>query len=404
MTTTSFREWSRPLDDPAALGRVLDGLLAGRGQQPALLALGEPTHGIAAFPLLRNDFLAHLVTRGYRSVALESNWFAAPLVNDYIGGADAEIDEVLAGGFSHGFGSVPGNREIVEWLRTFNAGRPPHDRIRFYGFDAPLEYAGAPSPQRFLSGVFEHLPAVLRPEVAGRIDDLAGDDADWTNEAAMFDPTVSIGLSERARTLRVVADGLADALRRAAPELEPKDPDGFADACVQVRTAQGLLRYHAAMATPGESRIGNLLQVRAEMMAENLLDIVAREQARGPSLVFAHNLHLLRGRSATAVHGAEIGGGSAGAIVADTLGERYLCVVTDAGPHSEAGSLQGLLSAVTDRRSLFDAAELRAALPESVGAGEPMVPGHLPLRPEDLDGADAVIFVGDTDGKRHQYW
>jgi len=24
--------------------------------------------------------------------------------------------------------------------------------------------------------------------------------------------------------------------------------------------------------------------------------------------------------------------------------------------------------------------------------------------PADLDGADAVIFVADTDGIRHQYW
>jgi hypothetical protein len=32
------------------------------------------------------------------------------------------------------------------------------------------------------------------------------------------------------------------------------------------------------------------------------------------------------------------------------------------------------------------------------------VPGHIPLGPADLDGADAVIFVADTDGRRHQYW
>jgi len=32
------------------------------------------------------------------------------------------------------------------------------------------------------------------------------------------------------------------------------------------------------------------------------------------------------------------------------------------------------------------------------------VPGHIPLMPADLDGADAVIFVADTDGIRHQYW
>jgi hypothetical protein len=32
------------------------------------------------------------------------------------------------------------------------------------------------------------------------------------------------------------------------------------------------------------------------------------------------------------------------------------------------------------------------------------VPGHIPLTPAGLDGADAVIFVADTDGKRLRYW
>ena len=74
-------------------------------------------------------------------------------------------------------------------------------------------------------------------------------------------------------------------------------------------------------------------------------------------------------------------------------------------PANHADTREGWLrSASNMMRPVFDAAELRAALPESVGAGEPMVPGHRPLRPEDLDGADAVIFVGDTDGQRHQYW
>jgi hypothetical protein len=29
---------------------------------------------------------------------------------------------------------------------------------------------------------------------------------------------------------------------------------------------------------------------------------------------------------------------------------------------------------------------------------------HLPLNPADLNGADAVIFITDTDGKQHRYW
>jgi erythromycin esterase-like protein len=220
----------------------------------------------------------------------------------------------------------------------------------------------------------------------------------------MLDPAASIGDSDRARALRIVADDLASTLRRAAPGLRPADPTGYAHAVAHARTAQGLLRYHAAMANPAPDRIATMLSLRAEMMAENLLAIVAQEQRRGPSLVFAHNVHLQRAQSHMPVGEDDVSWGSAGALVGLTLGERYAFLATDANPHSDPGTLQGVLAEATTRRALFPTQALRAALPPSIGTGEPIVPGHLPLNPAELDGADAVIFVADTDGKRHQYW
>jgi hypothetical protein len=43
-------------------------------------------------------------------------------------------------------------------------------------------------------------------------------------------------------------------------------------------------------------------------------------------------------------------------------------------------------------------------LPPEIGPGAAILPGHLPVRPVDLAGADALIFVADTDGRRQQYW
>lgn len=394
----------RQLDDPASLGRAVDEMLAGRTEPPALLALGEPTHGIEAFPLLRNELLGELVERGYRSIVLETDAFAASVVDDYVAGASARIDEVLATGFSHRFGAVPGNRELVEWLREYNAGRSSRDRVRFYGFDAPTENYSAPSPRRALTTVADYLPVALRPGSARDLDGLLGEDADWSTEAAAFDPAVSVGDSDHARALRVVADDLASALRRAAPDLRPADPDGYDHAIAYARAAQGLLRYHAAMATAAPDRIATLLSLRAEMMADNLLAIVRREWRRGPSLVFAHNVHLQRTASDMPVGDGEATWGGAGALVALTLGERYVFVATDASPRSEPGTLQRALAEATTRRALFPAQPLRAALPPSIGAGEPIVRGHIPLTPAALAGADAVIFVADTDGTRHEYW
>ncbi|MFI9818686.1 erythromycin esterase family protein [Saccharothrix variisporea] len=387
-----------PLDDPAHL---LDVLLTERAEPPTVLALGEPTHGIKEFPLLRNELLAHLVERGYRSVVLEVDFFAASTVDDYVSGGAGDLDTVLATGFSHSFGNVPGNRELVEWLRAHNADKAPQDRVRFYGFDAPLETAAAPSPRHALTTVIDYLPPTLRPQSP---DALLGDDADWSNPAAMYDPAASIGVTDRARALRVVVDDLVSILRRAAPSLRAADPAGYHHAVAHARTALGLLRYHAAMATPAPDRIATLLSLRAEMMADNLLDIVAEEQGRGPSLVFAHNVHLQRTPSHMAVGPEDAVWAGAGALAALTLGERYAFVATDANPRSEPGTLQHVLAEATTRRALFPAEDLRAALPASIRRGEPIVPGHLPLDPADLAGADAVVFIADTDGQRHQYW
>lgn len=398
---TTLRALGRPLDDRVSLGRTLDELLAACPEPPALLGLGEPTHGIAAFPLLRNDILAHLVQRGFRSIALEIDLFAATRVDDYVCGATADIDEVLAGGFSHGFGAVPGNRELVEWLRAYNIGRSPGDRVHCYGFDAPMEISAAPSPRHALTVVAGFLPAALRPESAADIDALAGADADWTNEAAMFDPAASVGHSDRARALRIVADDLASALHRAGPSLRPADPAAYDRAADHARTAPGLLRYHAAMATPSADRLADLLSLRAEMMAENLLAIVERERHRGPALVFAHNAHLQRAHSP----GEDAPGwGGAGALVALTLGARYTVVTTDGAPATDPATLQGVLAQATTRRTLFPTSELRAHLSPALATGEPIVLGHIPLRRADLDTADATVFITDTDGKQVRYW
>ncbi len=402
-TAAALRTIGRPLDDSASLGRALDELLGTTAEPPALFALGEPVHGVAAFPLLRNEVLAHLVERGYRSIALETDVLAASMVQDYVDGADVDIDTVLATGFSHGFGGIPGNRELLRWLRTHNVTRAPRDRVRFHGFDAPVEFSAAPSPRRALCVVRDHLPEALRPASARRLDELAGPDADWSAEAAMFDPAASIGDCARARALRVVADDLLSALRRAAPSLRAADPREHERAAAHARAALGLLRYHAVMATPAADRIANLGSVRAEMMAENLFAILAAEHRRGPSLVFAHNAHLQPARSLMSTEGDGVSWGSAGALVGSVLGDRYLVVTTDAARPGEPDTLQGVPATDTTRRVLFPAAALRAALTGPLAATEPLVPGHIPLRQDDIDSADALLLTA-VDGEQYRYW
>ncbi|QFG24074.1 erythromycin esterase family protein [Actinomadura sp. WMMB 499] len=317
-------------DDPAGFASALDRLLDGFRPAPALLGLGEPTHGAAEFPRLRNEMFRHLVHHhGYRSIAVESDLLAGTAVDDYVTDGIGDLDGVLATGFTHGFGALSGNRGLVAWLREHNADRDPGERVRFYGFDGPFEITGAPSPRAALSAAHaylaEHLPRV--PYDAGDLDSLLGDDGAWVDPEVMTDPAKSVGATEAARALRLLADDVLAVYAYEAPALLRATSDvAYFRAHAHARTARGILRYHAALASTSPERLPALLGLRDSLMAEHLRTIAAAEARRGPCLVFAHNGHLQRARSRMPWHGVPEGlhWWSAGALTAASdLGDRF---------------------------------------------------------------------------------
>lgn len=374
---------------------------------PVLLGLGEPTHGVEAFPQLRNQLLAYLVEQqGYRAIALESDCLAAVVVDDYVRTGAGDLEQVLATGFSHGFGAAPANRELVTWLREHNAGRDPRDRVRFYGFDAPLEMAAAPSPRAALLGAHEylreHLPAGRVPHDRDTLDALLGADADWPNPAAMYDAADSIGDTDNARALRLAADDIVARFEAHAPGLRQASSDNdFERALMLARAAHGLLRYHAEMAKPGPERFSLLTGLRDAMMAENLLAIARVQAHHGPCLVFAQNAHLRRTESAMRFGGMDVHWWSAGALTAPVLDSGYAFIALDCdrwvdnpAVQRQPHDFQAVLGDATASRALFPARPLAAALAgQAVSARVSDDQRYAPFDPAGLDGADAIVLL-----------
>lgn len=106
------------------------------------------------------------------------------------------LGEPLHGGedflFSHGFGRLRGNRELVEWMRGHNADPACRAELHFYGFDSPTERTSADSPRELLTAALDYIgsvDAVTADEHRGRIISLLGDDDAWSNpEAASTRP------------------------------------------------------------------------------------------------------------------------------------------------------------------------------------------------------------------------
>lgn len=376
--------------------------------RPKLLALGEPTHGEDTLLDLRNELFRQLVEQeGYRTIAIESDCMMGLVVDDYVTSGTGTLDEVMERGFSHpdlGLGTSAANRELVRWMHAHNDGRPASERLRFAGFDGPLEITGAASPRQALTALHAHLSAWvdtdLLPCTAETLDRLLGTDDRWTNPAAMTDPSQSVGQSPEAGRLRLLADDLVALLDAQTPHLiTATSRDDWDRARLYGRTATGLLRYHYAMADTSPARMTRLVGLRDQMMAHNLLAVAEW----GPALVHAHNAHLQREKSTMRMSGMPLEWWSAGALVSAHLGEEYAFLATALGTIRHQGvdtpppdTVEGVLYALPEDRCFVDAPRLATALGDTRPA--PRVSpwfGYAPLDPAHLADSDGIVFVKD---------
>ncbi|MFI0480287.1 erythromycin esterase family protein [Actinomadura sp. 9N215] len=377
-----IKDTALPLD-AAGLSTFLRSLAA----RPLLLGLGEARHFVDELGELRNEMFRRLVEHeGYRSFAVESDCLMGLVVDDYIATGAGALDDVMERGFSHGFGAVPANRELVRWMRAYNEEHG--EKLRFFGFDGPLEYWAA-SPRQALTGLHALLDGPL-PCTRETLDALLGPDDRWSNEATAMDPSLSIGRSADAQRLRVIADDLVALLDTQAPRLSAQEREL---AGLYGRTAVGLLRYHHWMADASPARWTRLSALRDAMMAANLRAIAEHS---GPALVFASNLHLQRNKSVMSFGDQRLEWWSAGAITATHLGDRYAFLASAFGTAGDdipsPDTVEGVLCTLPWDRSIVDARRLAEAVTEPT----PRVShdfAYFPLDPSQLDLIDGIVFL-----------
>ncbi|WP_246179087.1 erythromycin esterase family protein [Actinomadura decatromicini] len=378
-----FKDISWPVD-----GAGISAFLRSLPARPALLGLGEARHFVGELGELRNEIFRYLVEHeGYRSFAIESDCLKALVVDDYLATGAGTLDDVMERGFSHRFGTPPANRDLVRWMREYN--REHDEKLRFFGFDGPLEYWAA-SPREALTALHALLDGPL-PHTLETIDALLGPDEPWSDEATAMDPSRSIGQTADARRLRLIADDLVSLLDTQAPRLSERDAER---AALYARTAVGLLRYHHWMADTSPERWSRLSALRDAMMAANLRAVAARGR---PALAFGHNLHLQRNKSVMRFGDRRLEWWSAGAIAATRLGDRYAFLATALGTAGDdvppPDTIEGILSALPWDRSLVDARRL----PEVLSEATPRVSSdfaYFPLDPARLGAIDGIAFIG----------
>jgi erythromycin esterase len=402
------------LDSPGALGTAVDKVAASLGDSVELLGFGEALHGGEDMLIVRNRLFHHLVeAHGYSAIAIESSFPRAHLVDEYLAGrGPTSYEAVQDSGFSHGFGRLDANQELVEWMRHYNADPAHRITLQFYGFDSPTEMTGSDSPRQVLRFVLDYLASIdaaSGQEYRQRIDPLLGPDAAWENPAAMMDPAQSIGLSPAATALRIETEELIAELQARRPELVAKsDERRYLEAKHYASVARQLLNYHAALARASSDRIVRLLGLRDALMADNLAYMVARERGRGKVLAFAHNSHLRRAKTEWQLGADLYTWWPAGAHLHEMFGPRYAVIGSAVGESltigigkPESGTLESRLTAVpgpmrflpTHRGQGLPASTI-AALPTRSGSMKN--PTYFALTSQSLVDFDWLVALDST--------
>lgn len=401
-------------DSSGTFSSPLDKIIASLDDTVELVGFGEALHGGEDILVLRNLLFQRLVEKhGYSAIAIESSFPRARVVNEYIAGrGPASYEEIQEVGFSHGFGSLEANRELVEWMREYNADPSHQVKLRFYGFDSPTEMMYADSPRQVLLFVLDYLTSIDSSSGKyhkDRIEPLLGNDPEWENPAAAMDPKLSVGLSPGVTELRIETEDLISELMERRPELVAESDEGqYLEVVQYAMLARQLLNYHGVLARDSENRLARLLGIRDTMMAENLLYIVSRERYRGKVLAFAHNSHLQRGKAHMQLGPHALTWWPAGSHLNEMFGPRYVIIGSAVGvsegngisqpepgtPEALLADLPGPISFIPTHKGHGLSAPEIAALP--IRSGSMKNPTYFALTSQCFTDFDWLAFLRST--------
>ncbi|MGW1076178.1 erythromycin esterase family protein [Streptomyces sp. NPDC002537] len=402
----------------AAMGDPLDDLepLRGLVGGARVVALGENSHQIREFALLRHRILRFLVERlGFTVYAMEYGAAEGRAVDDWVQGGPGDIDDLLAPGNIKGLGQPVECRDTLRWLRGHNAGAPRP--VRFVGCDIPM--AGGS-----LAPVLEPVAAYLATVDPGALRFL---DAALEISEPIAGGTVMVPAYARLGLDPAVQDRLTTALARLLGRFtdlreiytERSGPMAYGTALSDVRAAVTTDRAQRAMAEALAGAPDSLdFAARERCLADTLLEFLERSGSGTRVVLVGHNAHIQR--SANRADGP-LGLTTMGNLLSRALGTDYvpLALTGNGGetvenvpdrdhplgmrwgraatPEALPDSVEALFAGVPGEPALVDTRALRGyarrrGLPEPVRTRLDTAFIEIPV----LEAFDGVICVPDT--------
>jgi erythromycin esterase-like protein len=370
-----------------------------------VLGFGEPLHMGEGFLQFRNRLFRELVLRhGFTSIAIESGFPESHVVNDYVQGGPGSYQALADSSFGWGFGQLVANRELIEWMRSYNADSTHHVKLRFYGFD--LSSSGSDdvaSPARPLRFALEYLAGVDTGSraIRHRIDSLL---------PMVFPPGAPPNPPAAARKgmaeLRAVVEDLVAYLDSHRPGMTAaSNAAAFAQALQEAIAARQTLAFHATA-----DQIEVAFGIRDASMAQNLEWIMEQERTRGKIFIFAHDGHLQRSRFESTFRSHHFSAWPFGSQLNAKLGNRYAVIgsglvvsdTTNGVARALPGTIEGRLASAAHPELLLPLRGVGAALerelaPLPVRSGSTTNPSFKPLTATSFTDFD-WLYLRDSTG------
>jgi protein-L-isoaspartate(D-aspartate) O-methyltransferase len=259
-------------DDPAF------GRLFARFAEQRVVLLGEASHGTSEFYRARAAISRHLIEQhGFTILAVEADWPDAAVIDRYVRHLPRPA------GLERPFQRFPAWMwrnvevlELVEWIRSYNRGKPAQAQVGFYGLDM-YNMRGS------IAAVLGYLDKV-DPEAAQAARERYGCLTPWQKEPSTYGRAV---LSAGYHTCEEAVVAQCQELLKRQLEYAANDAGGFLDAAQNARLVAAAERYYRVMYYGG-AQAWNL---RDRHMFATLCHVL---EARGgdKALVWAHNSHI----------------------------------------------------------------------------------------------------------------
>lgn len=231
---------------------------------------------------------------GFTAIALESGFTESRTVDSFVGGAPGDARRVARAGLTSGFDRFTENRDLIQWMRDYNATATVagHRRIRFYGIDLTGGAGRLSGPRRAVDDALTFLSRA-DPMTADRIrasldvslprsdDDQVGSLPAATLDK--FDSSITaIDDAIKINRSNLLAHSSFEEYRWALHDLDV------------ARQLANYLRLIARVSSMNDLRdAGPVMGARDYAMAENVRWAVENEGPQGRLLVFAHDAHVM---------------------------------------------------------------------------------------------------------------